>query len=51
MPKHSLAYFARGIAYERLRKDNQALSDFMAAARLGDQSAQDYLRSQGVKNW
>ncbi|MEW6616016.1 MAG: tetratricopeptide repeat protein [Thermodesulfobacteriota bacterium] len=41
-------YYLRGSAYKELGKRIEAFRDYKRAARLGDGSAQDYLREQGI---
>ena len=48
-PQDAIAYFNRGIAYGKLGNYQQAIKDFKTAARLGNEKAQDYLRSQGIE--
>ena len=47
-PNFALAYSNRGVAYHRLGNLQQAFNDYKIAARLGDKSAQDFLRKKGI---
>lgn len=41
-------YFNRGVMYSKLRNNQQTISDFRNAALLGNNSAQNALRQQGI---
>jgi tetratricopeptide (TPR) repeat protein len=47
-PKYANAYYNRAIAYEHLGNYRQATEDLKTAARLGNESAQKSLKSQGM---
>ncbi len=47
-PKYAMAYHNRGIAYGNLGDDRQAIEDIKTAARLGDESAKKFLKSQAI---
>lgn len=47
-PRNGPAYFNRGLAYEKLGNREQALEDFKTSAKLGNNNAQDYLRSKRI---
>jgi protein O-mannosyl-transferase len=47
-PKYALAYNNRGYAYEKLGNHRQAIEDIKTAARLGNESAQNFLKSQAI---
>jgi tetratricopeptide (TPR) repeat protein len=48
-PDNGSVYGLRGLAYERLGNNDQAINDFLTAARLGDKTSQDYLRQKGYQ--
>jgi tetratricopeptide (TPR) repeat protein len=48
-PQDALAYAGRGLAYDELGDHQQAIQDLKIAARLGDETAQNLLRSQGIE--
>ena len=47
-PKDTLAFINRGVAYGKLGNNQRAIMDFRTAARLGSQTAQDWLSAQGL---
>ena len=47
-PDYAKAYFNRSVAYIRLGNNNLAINDLRIAATLGNESAKNYLRSQGI---
>jgi Flp pilus assembly protein TadD len=47
-PQNAQAYVNRGMAYSKLKYDDQAISNYKSAARLGNKQAQDHLRSKGI---
>ena len=47
-PQHSMGYFVRGLAYGLLGNYQQYIDNFKIAARLGNEKAQDFLRSRGI---
>jgi protein O-mannosyl-transferase len=47
-PRYAAAYYNRGFAYGRLGNEALAIENLRAAARLGDQDASVFLRSQGI---
>jgi Tfp pilus assembly protein PilF len=49
-PGYAEAYINRSIAYARLGNNNLAVNDLKTAAKLGDERAKNFLRSQGI-NW
>jgi tetratricopeptide (TPR) repeat protein len=49
-PEHAAAYYNRGINHANFGNPRQALRDMTEAARLGQPSAQDLLKKQGL-NW
>ena len=48
--EYAAAYYNRGVTYARLRNTKLALENCRMAARLGDKTAQEFLRSKGI-NW
>jgi tetratricopeptide (TPR) repeat protein len=48
-PLYADAYFARGLAYGILGIDQQSIKDIRIAARLGQEKAQDFLRSREIE--
>jgi tetratricopeptide (TPR) repeat protein len=42
------AYYNRGSIYFKKGKQQEAISDFQRAARLGDKKAQEFLKSRGL---
>ena len=48
-PEYTLAYKNRGICYMKMGDNENANRDFRSAAQLGDKSAQEYLRSKGIR--
>jgi tetratricopeptide (TPR) repeat protein len=48
-PDYTGAYKNRGIAYARLGNNNLAVNDLKTAAKLGDESVKNYLRSHGIR--
>ena len=49
-PQFAEAYHKRGLRYQSLGDDRQALIDLKKAAQLGHKSTQEYLRFQNI-NW
>ena len=49
-PDFAYAYYNRGVAYIRFGNNNLAFNDLKTAAKLGDERAKNFLRSQGI-NW
>jgi tetratricopeptide (TPR) repeat protein len=47
-PKYGQAYYERGSIYLRLGNQEQAINDYVIAARLRSYDAQNYLRSKGI---
>jgi len=47
-PKNADAYTMRGGAYGMIGEDQKSLTDLKIAARLGNKTAQNYLRSRGI---
>ena len=47
-PKYAAAYNNRGISYGKLGNYRQAIEDIKTAARLGNESAQKFLKSQAI---
>jgi tetratricopeptide (TPR) repeat protein len=47
-PQEARAYWYRGAAQEKLGAPEQAMADWQAAARLGDQEAQTALQTRGL---
>ncbi len=47
-PNYATAYHNRGNAYGNLGNHRQAIEDIKTAARLGDESAQKFLKSQAI---
>ena len=48
-PKDSDSHYLCGKSYECLGKNDLAIRNFMAAARLGHREAKDYLNKKGIK--
>ena len=48
-PKFAEAYWDRGKTYNELGNRQQALEDWKAAAKLGNEQAQDILKSKEIK--
>jgi tetratricopeptide (TPR) repeat protein len=46
-PGMSIAYYNRGLVYQKMGEEGRALEDYQEAARLGEGKAQEYLRSRG----
>ena len=49
-PDYARAYYNRGVTYGILRNQRQATDDMITAARLDNEDAKNFLRSQGI-NW
>jgi tetratricopeptide (TPR) repeat protein len=49
-PGYVKVYNNRGVAYIRLGNTNLAVNDLKTAAKLGDERAKNFLKSQGI-NW
>ena len=49
-PRLKLAYYSRGVANHHLGNRQQAIDDCNTAAKLGYETAQDFLRSQGIES-
>ncbi|MGO9136709.1 MAG: tetratricopeptide repeat protein [Syntrophales bacterium] len=49
-PKYAEAYYNRAASHYSLGNQRQAFEDLKTAARLGDEDAQNFLRTQGI-NW
>jgi len=47
-PQYASAYHNRGVAFHQLGNDERAIENVKIAARLGDNIAQDLLRSKGI---
>jgi tetratricopeptide (TPR) repeat protein len=47
-PQYALAYYNRGVAYHKLGKNQQLLTDLKVAAGLGNERAQKFLKSKGI---
>lgn len=47
-PRYGEAYYNRGVACDSLGNREQAIDDIRTAARIGDQGAKNFLRSQGI---
>lgn len=47
-PRYALAYYNRGITYWNLNDREKAINDFVVAAKLGNDGAQDFLKSQDI---
>jgi tetratricopeptide (TPR) repeat protein len=48
-PEYAEAYYWRAECYEWLEDDQQALKDYITAARSGFKPAQDYLTEKGIQ--
>ncbi len=49
-PGYTKSYINRGVAYVRIGNNNMAINDLKTAAKLGNESAKNFLRSRGI-NW
>jgi len=47
-PDYKDAYFNRGVTYGKVGNNNLAVNDLKTAAKLGDERAKNFLRSQGI---
>jgi tetratricopeptide (TPR) repeat protein len=47
-PQYAMAYGARGMAYLKLGDKHKGFEELKIAARLGDEGAENYLRSEGI---
>ena len=48
-PRHSLAFYNRGVVNYKLQKYTRAGYDFISAAKLGNEKARQILESEGVE--
>jgi tetratricopeptide (TPR) repeat protein len=47
-PHYAMAYGARGMAYLKLGDQHKGFEELKIAARLGDEGAENYLKSEGI---
>ena len=48
-PQDAMAYYKRGLAYAKSGDAQKALENLKIAAKLGNRTAQDFLRSEGIE--
>jgi Flp pilus assembly protein TadD len=47
-PQYAMAYGARGMAYLKLGNNHKGFEELKIAARLGDEGAENFLKSEGI---